>query len=174
MTYVILVSVNLPLQTYKDKKVSIKKAFSGVWSFKMVLRAIGVLLLVGIIMAGGAGLLVWFGSLISPILGGVLAGIWMGYILVRWAFGFYVLVDKKKSVVDSLKTSHKLMKKNNGWKFLWFIILVSVISIVIQLATSGISILSPVLGQIFMVAFGIFLAPWFSLLSMSPYMQLTK
>lgn len=174
ITYSILVSVNLPLHVYRERRVSIKRTFSEVWNFKLIMRGLGLLAIVAIVMGGGALVLFWLGGKFNPIIGGVLMAVWAAYIAVRWAFGFYVLIDKKKSAIESLKESHKLMQNNNGWKFLWFIILISCISLAVQLVANLIGLASGSLAAIFTAAISIFLFPWFSLVSMSPYMQLTK
>jgi|GEM_PF-1159654 len=174
MVYVILVSVNLPIRAYRKGKVDLKKTFSEMWSSKLIFKAIGMLLLVAIAIGGVGFALLMLVSNINPILGGIIFGVWTAFVAIRWAFGFYILIEEKIGAIDALKKSHKLMKNNNGWKFLWFVILISVISILVQIVSSGFGLLSGMLAQALVIIFGIFVAPWFSLLSASPYIQITK
>lgn len=170
--YFLLANVHIPLAVYKTKKVVLKTIFKDAWNVKLIGQAIGLFVLMLLIVGGGAGLLIWLGAKVQPIAGLVLAGIWAGYFAIRWAFALYVLVETKSGSVAALKKSHVIMKKN-GWKFLGFIIIISIISIVIQSALGGIALASPLVSQIISILFAIFFAPWFSLLSVSPYIQLT-
>lgn len=174
MVYAILVSVHLPVRTYKKGEVDMKKTFSEMWSSKLIMKGIGMLLLVAGAIGGVGLVLLLFVSKINPIVGVILFAIWTAYVAIRWAFGFYVLVEEKKDVIESLKKSHTLMKHNNGWKFLWFVILISIMSMTVQIAGEGLGVVSSLASQILMIIFGIFVAPWFSLLSASPYIQITK
>lgn len=169
--YFILVNINLSLTTYKTGEVHFKKVFSSVWNCKLVTKSVGLLLLIG----GGAlvvgYLLAWITSKINPVLAVVIFAIWVAFVAVRFAFSLYILVDSKETIINSIKKSHNMMK-GNGWKFLLFIIAVSIISFVVQLISNKIGLLSPTLSEVIIVLFGITIAPWFSLLTVSPYMQL--
>jgi ABC-type Fe3+ transport system permease subunit len=169
--YFILVNINLSLVAYKTKEVHFKKSFSSVWNFKLIAKTTGLLLLVG----GGAlivGYLLSLGlSKIHPILGISAFIIWVAYVAVRLAFSVYILVDSKETIINSMKKSHAMMK-GNGWKFLLFIICVSIISAVVQIITNRIGFISPILSEMIVIIFGIAFAPWFSLLTVSPYLQL--
>lgn len=170
-TYFILVSINLSLTTYKTREIHFKKVFSSVWNCKLVTKSVGLLLLIG----GGTliigYLLSGIVSKIHPVLAVAVFGIWVAFIAVRFAFSLYVLVDSKETIINSMKKSHSMMK-GNGWKFLLFIISVSIVSFVVQIISNKIGLVSPVLSEIIIVLFGITIAPWFSLLTVSPYMQL--
>lgn len=170
--YFLLANVHIPLAVYKTKKVVLRTIFKNAWNIKMIGQTMGLFFLMLLIVGGGAVLFVWLGAKVQPVVGIVLAGIWAGYFAIRWAFALYILVDMKLGTVDSLKKSHTIMKKN-GWKFLGFIIIISVISIIIQSVVSGIALASPLVSQVISILFAIFFAPWFSLLSVSPYIQLT-
>lgn len=171
--YFILVSVNLPLGTYKTGSVDFKKTFSSVWNWKLIVKAVGLLLLVGAGALLGGYLLSLLGGKIHFVLGVVLFAVWVGLIAVRFAFSLYVLVDSKESIVASLKQGNKLMK-GNGWKFLIFVFVITLISGVVQLLSNGLVFISPVVSEAITILFGIFIAPWFSLLAVSPYMQIKK
>jgi hypothetical protein len=170
-TYFILVNINLSLTTYKTGEIHFKKVFSSVWNSKLIIKSVGLLLLVG----GGAlvvgYLLSWLVSKINPVLAVVVFAIWVAFVAVRFAFSLYILIDLKETIIKSIKKSHAMMK-GNGWKFLLFIIAVSVISLAVQLISNKIGLVSPMLSEIVIVLFGITIAPWFSLLTVSPYMQL--
>lgn len=169
--YFILVNINLSLTTYKTGEVHFKKVFSSVWNGKLISKSVGLLLLIG----GGAliigYLLSWAVSKIHPVLAVIVFAVWVAFIAVRFAFSLYILIDSKETIIHSIKKSHGMMK-GNGWKFLLFIIAVSIISFVVQIITNKIGLISPVLSEIIVVLFGITIAPWFSLLTVSPYMQL--
>jgi hypothetical protein len=169
--YFILANVNLSITTYKTKDVDFKKVFSSVWNSKLILKGIGLLLIVG----GGALVVGYLLSLlfskIHPILAVVAFVVWVAFVAVRFAFSLYILVDTRQSILASLKKSHAMMKKN-GWKFLLFIICVSLISMVVQIIGNNIALISPTLSQIIITIFSMTVAPWFSLLTVSPYMQL--
>lgn len=170
--YFLLVNVHIPLDVYKTKNVVLKKVFKKAWNIKLIGQAIGLFVLMLVIVGGGAAILLWLGTKIHLTVGLALAGIWAGYFAIRWAFSLYVLVEAKSGSVAVLKKSHAIMKKN-GWKFLGFIIIISLISIVVQLIVNALGSLSPIVSQIISILFAIFFAPWFSLLSVSPYIQLT-
>lgn len=170
--YFLLVNVHIPLAVYHTKHISIKKIFKSAWSIKMIGQTIGMFILLALVVGLGGFALFWIGGKISPILGMVLAGVWAGYFAIRWAFSLYALVDLKLGSLDALKKSNTLMK-NNGWKFLVFVVIVSVISIVLQNIIAVFGFISPSLPGVVSVLFAIFFAPWFSLLSVSPYIQLT-
>ncbi len=169
--YFILVSVNLPLSTYEAGTVNFKKIFKDVWNHKLILQCVGLLLCVGIAALAGGYLLSLLGSLVHPILAFALFACWIAFVAVRFAFALYILVESKSGVIGSLKKSH-LMMKGNGWKFLLFIVAISVVSIVVQLIGDQFATISPLVSEIIVILFGIVVAPWFSLLTVSPYMQI--
>lgn len=171
--YFILVSVNLPLLTYKTGSVNFKKAFSTVWNYKLITKSVGLFLLIG----GGA---VIVGYIFSLIFGSInllvvplLLAVFVAFIAVRFAFSLYILIESKGGIISSLKKSHEMMK-GNGWKFLLFIITVSVVSIIVQIISNQLNVVFPLLSEVVVILFGIAVAPWFSLLTVSPYMQLKK
>lgn len=169
--YFILVSVNLPLLTYKNGEVNFKKSFQGVWDYKLIIKAVGLLLLVGAGALLGGYILSMLGSKIHQFLGMALFAVWVVFVAIRFAFSIYILVETRENIISCLKTSFSMMK-GNGWKFLLFIIMVSVISILVQTIGNRFGFVSPILGEALVALFGILVAPWFSLLTVSPYMQI--
>lgn len=170
--YFLIVNVSIPLSVYKTKEIAVRKLFKKAWDIKKILNLVGIFILLAFVVGVGGFALFWLGSKIHVLAGVGLAGVWAGYFAIRWAFALYALVDMNLGPLDALKKSNVLMKKN-GWKFLGFVIIVSIVSILLQAILSVVGSLSPFVAQIVSLVFGVFLAPWFSLLSMSPYIQLT-
>jgi len=170
--YFMLVSVLLPLSTYKEGVVNFKKILSNSWSLKLIVKSAGMVLLVGISALLGGYILYFLGSKLYPALGVSLFAIWVAYIAVRFAFAIYILIDTKSSIVSALKISHSMMKHMNGWRFLVFIILVVLISLTVQMIGNLFGFLSPILPKIIGFVFTVFFTPWLSLLSIMPYMQI--
>jgi hypothetical protein len=164
--YFVLVSVNLPLSTYETGTVNFKKIFKDMWHYKLILQAVGLLLCVGLVALAGGYILSLLGSLAHPILSFVLFACWVAFIAVRFAFSLYILVESKSGIFSSLKKSHSMMK-GNGWKFLLFVIAMSVVSIVVQIIGDQFATISPLVSEIIVILFGIVVAPWFSLLTVS-------
>lgn len=169
--YFILVSVHLPLSTYKNGEVDFKKTFKDMWDWKLIVKAVGLLFLVGVGALLGGYILSILGSKIHPILGIVLFVVWVAYVAVNFAFSLYILTETKGVIVSSLKKSFAMMK-GNGWKFLVFIVVVTFISMVIQILGDQLSFVLPMVSEILVILFGILVAPWFSLLTVSPYLQI--
>ena len=173
LAYFILASVNLPLLTYGSGEVKFKKVFSSVWNYKLIARSVGLILLVG----GGALIVGYLISLLAskihPILGPIVLALVVVTVAIRFAFSLYILIESKSGVISSLKKSHEMMK-GNGWRFLVFIITVGLISIVVQIISNQFSFVSPLISEIIVILFGVAIAPWFSLLTVSPFMQLKK
>lgn len=173
LVYFILAGIFLSLDTYTTNKVDIKKVFSLVWNYKLILKSTGLMVMVlGSILVVGYFLSLLIFKL-SPILVPVLVGILVAFVTVRCAFAIYILIETKGGIFSSIKRSHTMMKKN-GWKFLLFIVGIALISIVVQIITSSLGSISQPLSQIVSMVFGVAVAPWFSLVTVSPYIQLKK
>lgn len=173
-SYFILVSIYLPLETYKTKHVSFKKTFKHVWDWRLILKSLGLIFTIGLGTVLVGYLLSLVTSKIHPILTFVVVGVLVSWVAVRFAFSMYILVEKPKTgIIKTLKESHETMK-GNGWKFLLFIITVTILSFVVQIISNQLGAISPILSQMVVILFGILIAPWFSLLTVSPYMQIKK
>ncbi len=173
ISYFVLVTLNLPLETYKKGKVVTKDIFASVFDWKLILKALAIMLSIAVLAFGGAFILSWLGGKIALAIGLVLASVWVAFVAVRFAFALYILIEAKTSVMSALRDSHTMMK-GNGWKFLLFIIMISLISIVAQIVLGQITVLSSVLGNTISILFGILVAPWFSLVTTSPYIQIKR
>lgn len=173
LAYFSLVSVNLPISTYKNGAVNLKKTFSSVWDYKLILKSLGLIVIIAGSLFAVGYLLYIIASKIHPILIPILVGSAIIFIAIRLAFSLYILVETKGKVISSIKKSHEMMK-GNGWKFLVFIIVISVISLFVQLIGNKFTQTSPIGSDIVTILFSIMLAPYFSLLTVSPYMQIKK
>lgn len=173
LAYFILAGVYLPLDTHMTKKVDFKKVFTSVWDYTLILKSIGLILMVlgSIVVVGYLLSLLVFK--LSPILVPIFIGVLVALVTVRFAFAMYILIETRGGVFSSLKKSHTMMK-GNGWKFLLFIVSIVLISIVVQTVTNVLASVSQPISQIITIAFGVAVAPWFSLVTISPYIQLKK
>lgn len=171
ISYLVLVSIKLPLITHETGGVDIKKTFTSMWNPKLIVKAGALMIFLGIVILLGGYLLSLLGGLIHPLFGVFLFIVWSGFVAIRFAFSLYLLADSHSNLVPVLKISHQMMK-GNGWKFLVFIVAIGVISLVVQAIFVFSGVIHPLAPEILSIAFGVFIVPWFSLLSVSPYLQI--
>jgi len=131
------------LASAKGKKISFGEAFEQ--GKKYILRYIGIALLVGLII--GVPLILSF------LLVFIIIGILLVPLAIAWAIAFaffmalapYILIDKDKGVVDTMKLSYEITKKNWKWVLavyvvLWVIGLPSVIPYIGGIISAALSI----------------------------------
>lgn len=124
---------------YNKKRMSVRESLIG--GKKYFWRYLGLILLMTLVIIGIMLIfVVSSGLFIIPVIG-ILLGIlvmlfaicWMFYLLIKWAFGSYLLVGENKGIVESLKESSKIVK-GRWWNVFGYLLLLGLI-------IAGISIL---------------------------------
>lgn len=134
---------------YKKKTMNIRESLKG--GIKYFWKYFLLYILIGIIIIGIIGILIIIGIIIYALLkfnpvaviifivlffifmaAVILYVIWLA---VSWVFSIYVLIGENKGIIDSLKSSKKLVK-GKWWKTFGYILLIGIILGVISAVIS--------------------------------------